>query len=138
MSKALTKTVLERAFEYAGVLLTDPDPTMTPTHVRDFLAATGRPELTSAEVRGPEQRGNQLVYTLHRVTGTKGREPDRKMSALPPRAISVRRAIDKLEARVKAQTEQVSLSLTAPLCALATNSGEHRNLLPTEVVPWVG
>ena len=30
------------------------------------------------------------------------------------------------------------LALAAPLCALATNSGEHRNLLPTEVVPWVG
>lgn len=138
MTKALTKTVLERAFEYAGVLLPDPDRTMSPTHVRDFLAATGRPELTSAEIRGPEQRGTQLVYTLHRVTGTKGRGPDREVPTQHPRAISVRRAIDKLEARVKAQTEQVSLSLSPPLCALAKNSGEHRNFLPTEVVPWVG
>ncbi len=137
MAKPLTKTPLIRVFEYAGVCLPDPDIAMSPEQVRDFLAATGRPELTAAEIHGPEQRGDQLVYTLHRVTGTKGRESPRRASASQTsRDAAVKVALARFEARLKSSDSDLTLS--GPLSALAQNCGDHRILLPTEVVPWVG
>ena len=137
MAKPLTKTLLVRVFEYAGVVLPDPDIAMSPEQVRDFLAATGRPELTSAEIHGPVQRGDQLVYTLHRVTGTKGRKASSRLSLRKAtRAAAVQVALARFEGRLKAAA--TNLTLSEPLGALAANRGEHRILLPTEVVPWVG
>ncbi len=70
----LERQILTRVFIYAGLEMPDPDPTMQPVAVRDFFAAAGRPELSSAEVRGPEVVGNQLQFTLHRAVGTKGQQ----------------------------------------------------------------
>lgn len=137
MAKPLTKTTLIRVFEYAGVSLPDPDIAMSPEQVRDFLAATGRPELTSAEIHGPERRNDQLVYTLHRVTGTKGQASPRSAALRKAkRRAAVEFALAKLEVRLTSAAADVSLS--GPLAPLAKNNGEHRILMPPEVVPWVG
>jgi len=69
---ALERQNLTRVFIYSGVRLPDPDAGMQPVAVRDFFAAAGRPELSSAEVRGPEIVGNEQQFTLHRAVGTKG------------------------------------------------------------------
>ena len=69
---ALERNNLTRVFIYSGVRLPDPDAGMQPVAVRDFFAAAGRPELSSAEVRGPEIIGNEQQFTLHRAVGTKG------------------------------------------------------------------
>lgn len=134
-NKPLAKLALARVFEYAGVLLPDPDIAMTPLQVRDFLAATGRPELTAAEIRGPEARGTQLVYTLQRVTGTKGlqRQGKRRDLAEKARALAT---IERFERRLVLGT--IKLELSASVAGLAANRGEHPLLLPTEVLPWVG
>ena len=68
----MQKTNLTRVFQYSGIKLPDPDSSMNPIEVRDFFAMAGRPELSSAEVRGPEIVGEELIYTLHRAVGTKG------------------------------------------------------------------
>lgn len=69
---AIERLNLTRVFLYSGVRLPDPDAGMQPIAVRDFFAAAGRPELSSAEVRGPEIVGNEQQFTLHRAVGTKG------------------------------------------------------------------
>jgi len=69
---ALQRQELRRVFIYSGVTLPDPDPALRPEEVRDLLAAAGRPDLSSAEIRGPEAVGDELHFTLHRAVGTKG------------------------------------------------------------------
>jgi len=69
---ALQRQELRRVFIYSGVMLPDPDPALRPDLVRDLLAAAGRPDLSSAEIRGPETVGDELHYTFHRAVGTKG------------------------------------------------------------------
>ena len=73
---ALQRQNLTRVFLYAGMRLPDPDSSMSPIEVRDFLASAGRAEISNAEVRGPEVVGNEMQYTLHRAVGTKGLETD--------------------------------------------------------------
>lgn len=95
----LQKTHLNRVFNYSGMELPDPDITLSPIEVRDLFAATGSPELGTAEVRGPEVVGDRMVYTFHRAVGTKGAEltaladidqalqgyqQENQVSALPP------------------------------------------------------
>lgn len=70
--KALLRTALTRVFLYQGIEMPDPDPTAEPRDVRDLYASAGRPELGTAEVRGPEQVGNTLQYSFHLKVGTKG------------------------------------------------------------------
>lgn len=68
---AATINRLNRVFEYSGMVLPDPDVGMTPTQVRDTFSAA-YPELTTAEVVGPETRGDKLVYTFRKAAGAKG------------------------------------------------------------------
>lgn len=62
---------LTREFRYNGVLLPDPNNSFGLTQVRDFYA-TVYPEITSADIEGPEQVGAKAIYTFRRAVGTKG------------------------------------------------------------------
>jgi PRTRC genetic system protein C len=64
-------TALIREFRYNAVRLADPLPTMTLLQVRDFYSNV-YPELTSADIEGPEQAGNKQIFTFRRAVGTKG------------------------------------------------------------------
>lgn len=64
-------TILEREFRYNAVKLADPSPAMTLTQVRDFFANV-YPEITSADIDGPELAGGKQIYTFRRAVGTKG------------------------------------------------------------------
>lgn len=62
---------LLRSFAYNGIALPDPGPELSPEQVRDVYSAT-YPEITTASIEGPEQKGDRLVYTFRRAVGTKG------------------------------------------------------------------
>jgi PRTRC genetic system protein C len=62
---------LQREFNYNGVALADPSPTLSLPQVRDFYANV-YPEITSADIEGPKQVGAKVVYTFRRAVGTKG------------------------------------------------------------------
>lgn len=64
-------TLLEREFRYNAVRLADPAPSMSLPQVRDFYSNV-HPELTSADIEGPELVGGKHVYTFRRAVGTKG------------------------------------------------------------------
>ena len=61
---------IERVFTYNGVTLADPAAGMSPEAVRDFYSSM-YPEITTAVVEGPEDRGNKLCYKFARSVGTK-------------------------------------------------------------------
>ncbi len=61
----------KRAFRYNNIPLVDPDPKMSVQQVREFYANI-YPEITTAEIDGPENKGEQIVYTFRRAVGTKG------------------------------------------------------------------
>lgn len=100
---------LTREFSYAGLALPDPNPTFTPEQVRDMYSAA-YPEITSASIEGPEQKGDKLVYTFKRAVGTKGAMPlyvARENDGLPyvrvapagtkePFVIQMRKQLEKL------------------------------------------
>lgn len=137
---ALTKQMMTRVFNYAGVRLPDPDPTMSLTEVRDFFASTGRPELTSAEVRGPEVIGAEQVYTLHRVTGTKGATPASCTLTLTHQVSAKARrlaAADLDRLRNKRQREPLSRTDAAAIDQLTTNRGATPVFLPAQVQTWI-
>jgi PRTRC genetic system protein C len=62
---------LQREFRYNGVALADPNQAFTLPQVRDFYANV-YPEITSADIEGPEQVGAKVIYTFRRAVGTKG------------------------------------------------------------------
>lgn len=62
---------LTREFRYNGVVLADPNQAFTLPQVRDFYANV-YPEITSADIEGPEQVGAKAIYTFRRAVGTKG------------------------------------------------------------------
>ena len=64
-------TTLQREFRYNAVRLADPLPTMTLLQVRDFYSNV-HPELTSADIEGPELVGDKQIFTFRRAVGTKG------------------------------------------------------------------
>lgn len=64
-------STLPREFEFNGVLLPDPAPSMSPEEVRDLYAAS-HPELTTASIIGPEQKGKTQRYQFQTSLGTKG------------------------------------------------------------------
>lgn len=66
-----TVATLIRVFLYAGMELPDCGNSLTPAEVRDVYSAS-YPELTSAEVSGPDMKGDKLVWTFRRTVGTKG------------------------------------------------------------------
>lgn len=62
---------LVREFKYNSVKLADPNPALSLIQVRDFFANV-YPEITSADIEGPEVIGNKNVYSFRRAVGTKG------------------------------------------------------------------
>lgn len=70
----ITVQKLLRSFAYNGIALPDPGPELTTEQVRDVYSAT-YPEITTASIEGPEQKGDRLVYTFRRAVGTKGAIP---------------------------------------------------------------
>lgn len=62
---------LIREFRYNGVALADPSHTFSLEQVRDFYANV-YPEITSADIEGPQQVGGKQIYTFRRAVGTKG------------------------------------------------------------------
>ena len=62
---------LARVFQYNGLELADVDPTASPARVKDVYAAM-YPELSTAEVEGPETKNGRLIYKFKRSAGTKG------------------------------------------------------------------
>lgn len=62
---------LIREFRYNGVALADPGAALSLPQVRDFYANV-YPEITSADIEGPEQVGAKAIYTFRRAVGTKG------------------------------------------------------------------
>jgi PRTRC genetic system protein C len=67
----ITVQQLLRLFAYNGITLPDPGSELSPEQVRDVYSAT-YPEITTASIEGPEQKGERLVYTFRRAVGTKG------------------------------------------------------------------
>ncbi len=62
---------LSRIFEFNGVRLPDPDPTLTPEEVRN-LYAHQYPDIATASITGPEAVGDKLRYQFMRAIGSKG------------------------------------------------------------------
>lgn len=60
-----------RSFSYNGVTLPDPGKNLSVEEVRDVYSASF-PEIVSASIEGPEQKGGKLVYTFRKSVGTKG------------------------------------------------------------------
>jgi PRTRC genetic system protein C len=67
----ITVQKLQRSFAYNGIALPDPGSELSPEQVRDVYSAT-YPEITTASIEGPEQKGDRLIYTFRRAVGTKG------------------------------------------------------------------
>ena len=58
----ITVQKLLRAFAYNGIALPDPGCELSPEQVRDVYSAT-YPEITTASIEGPEQKGERLGKT---------------------------------------------------------------------------
>ena len=67
----ITVQKLLRSFAYNGITLPDPGSELSPEQVRDVYSAT-YPEITTASIEGPEQKGERLIYTFRRAVGTTG------------------------------------------------------------------
>ncbi len=70
MSAIATQHLL-REFYYNGVRMPDPGPQLSVDQVRELLTPT-YPEIATASVSGPEDKGTVLRYTFNRAIGTKG------------------------------------------------------------------
>jgi PRTRC genetic system protein C len=68
---ALTVAKMTRTFDFLGVRLPDPNPSMGVDDVKAFYAAQ-YPELATAVVNGPEATGDKMRYTFDRAIGSKG------------------------------------------------------------------
>ncbi len=77
----ITVQKLLRSFAYNGIALPDPGPELSPEQVRDVYSAT-YPEITTASIEGPEQKGDRLVYTFRRAVGTKGATPQSRLGVV--------------------------------------------------------
>jgi len=64
-------TKLPRIFMYNEMTLTDPDASMTVEAVKEFYAET-YPELTQAEISGPETTVEGMKWEFDKTVGTKG------------------------------------------------------------------
>lgn len=133
---ALKQEHLTRVFEVNGVRFPDLDPSLTPIEVRDLIAAAGRPELSSAEVRGPELRGTELVFTLHRAVGTKALAPASN-AAVEARHAAVTQALRLIRKRTcKPNVREAQLAACLTQAEVGA-TGKSRLQTPGVLVPWV-
>jgi len=63
--------ILSRAFEFNGVRLPDPNPSLSVEEVR-ALYAHQYPDIATAAITGPEAVGDKLRYQFTRAIGSKG------------------------------------------------------------------
>ena len=68
---SLTVSKMTRIFQFQGIRLPDPNPTMSVDEVK-ALYAVQYPELATAVVNGPEAVGDKMRYTFDRAIGSKG------------------------------------------------------------------
>lgn len=68
---ALTVTKMARLFQFNGIRLPDPNPSMSVEEVKALYAAQ-YPELATAVVNGPEAVGDKMRYSFERAIGSKG------------------------------------------------------------------
>jgi PRTRC genetic system protein C len=132
MTLAVVK--LERVFLYAGTRLVDIDPTMTPLEVRDLYAASGRPELSSAEIHGPELVGDEQHYSFHRSVGTKALEllEDSDLEAIP-----VSNELAKALAGFGIKHSSVQCEHSPVAAIITANRGDSSSCPPSELIPWL-
>ena len=135
----LKRTNLTRLFRYAGIALPDPDTALTPLQVRDFFAAAGRPELATAEIRGPELEGNTQLYTFQRAVGTKG------LRASTPLRIESEEQLDalaidpRITKAMNAMSINVSVAINPTLSRVVETLGKEEGramTLPKEAIRW--
>ena len=62
---------IKRTFTYAGRILPDPDPSMSPEAVKRHYSAV-HPDLVNAAIEGGDFEGDTQVYCFSRSVGTKG------------------------------------------------------------------
>ncbi len=62
---------LSRSFEFHGVKLPDPNPTLSVEEVRSIYAHQ-YPDIATATVAGPEAISDKLRYQFTRAIGSKG------------------------------------------------------------------
>ncbi len=67
----LTITKMTRLFQFNGIRLPDPNPSMPVDEVKALYAGQ-YPELATAVVNGPEAVGDKMRYTFERAIGSKG------------------------------------------------------------------
>ncbi|NHR04467.1 PRTRC system protein C [Chromobacterium haemolyticum] len=68
---AIKTIVLKRTFKYGSINLPDPGSNLSIEQVLDTYAAA-YPELITAVVEGPVEKGGVLVYEFRKAVGTKG------------------------------------------------------------------
>lgn len=68
---ALNIKDMARVFKHGEIELSDPAETMSPDDVLSFYSNT-YPELTNANVHGPEIKDGIVEYVFKSVVGTKG------------------------------------------------------------------
>lgn len=68
---ALVAKPIVRKFIYNGTELPDPNPAASVDACRDIFAHT-HPEIATAAIDGPTQRGEVQTYTFVKSVGTKG------------------------------------------------------------------
>lgn len=68
---ALTVSKMARLFQFNGIRLPDPNPSMSVDEVKALYAGQ-YPELATALVNGPEAVGDKMRYSFERAIGSKG------------------------------------------------------------------
>lgn len=116
---------LTRVFQYNGVELADIDPVSSPATVKDFYAAM-YPELATAEVEGPETKGDKLIYKFKRSAGTKGAGRAADAEGRPARPF-----VERLAAIAEGQPDPTATdnSMACPSAALMDQIVLFRNAL---------
>lgn len=114
-------TVNKRVFLHNGTRLQDPDNALSPASVKDLYSAM-YPELLNAEIQGPEIVADEVIYTFHRTTGTKGSVT---VAAASHSKKSVKkstfvRRLEKAAAETSSQSESLPISSLKKLRAALT------------------
>lgn len=124
---------LKRVFMYAGARLADPDPSMSAIDVRDLYAASGRPDLSSAEVQGPAQVGDEQHYTFHKAVGSKALykcDKDLQATVLPA-------ALQQAVQAVEGGNDLMKTMEPIPMAEIAAkNRGETFTKPPSSLIRW--
>jgi len=71
ISMPLKVTNAIRRFEFCGILLPDPAPSLDLSKVKEILALA-HPEIATAEITGPTSKNGTLVFQVERAVGSKG------------------------------------------------------------------